>query len=59
MSALPECMSVLHMCASAHRGQGVEPPGTRVRDDCELPSECLELNQDSLQERQVLLTSEP
>lgn len=40
-------------------GKGTRRPGTGVTDRSELPRECRELNLDHLEERPVLLTTEP
>lgn len=51
MSVLPPCMYLHQMYAGS--------PRTGVRDACEWPFLCRELNPDPPQEQQVLLTSDP
>lgn len=49
------CMYVFTIWVSgAPVGQGCQIPGTGVRDSCQLPCGCWELNQDPLEEQQVL-----
>ena len=42
-----------------HWCEGVRSPATGSSDSCELPCGCWELNQGSLEEQSVLLTTEP
>jgi hypothetical protein len=61
-SALPECIHVFISCVCVwylwRSEESIGPPGTDVKDGCELSCECLELNTGPIQEQQVLLTAE-
>ena len=48
------CFACMYVCVK----EGVESPGVKVIDSCELPCGCWELNQDLLEEQPVILTAE-
>jgi hypothetical protein len=55
-----ECLDYMHMCVP-HVCQGpseVRSPRTRILYTCELPCRCWEQNLGSLQDKQVLITTE-
>jgi hypothetical protein len=49
----------MHAWYPQRPAEGIGSPGTTVRNSCELPSGCQELNLDPLEEQPLLLITEP
>lgn len=61
MCMLPACMPAHHMCCwyPQKSEEGVRSCGTELRDHCQHPCGCQELNLRPLEEQKLGLTTEP